>query len=96
MLEAVVRIGLVDDRCCERTARRQHRHFFPVGPQCLARAGRQAIGKHDRIDRTGARSGDAFEFEPAFLEQPIDDAPSEGAVAAAALQRQIDDFSPGG
>src|SRR5262249_45258605 len=31
-----------------------------------------------------------------FLEQPVEHAPRDGAVAAAALQRQIDDFPPGG
>src|SRR5262249_32216612 len=55
--------------------------------------GRQTVGEHDRVYGAGARSGNAFEFEPAFLEQPIEHAPREGAMAAAALQRQIDDFS---
>jgi hypothetical protein len=64
----------------------------PAAP--LSPAGRQTVDKHDGIDGAGARSSDAFEFEPAFLEQTIEHAPGEGAVAAE--QRQIDDFPPGG
>src|SRR6476620_1070768 len=100
MLEAVVRIRLIDDGRRPRTAGRERGHLLPTDPQrlfcALAPAGSQSVGEHDRIDGAGARSGDALEFEPAFLEQAIEHAPGEGAVAAAALQRQIDDFPPGG
>ena len=42
------------------------------------------------IDRAGRRAGNALDLEPPVLEQMIEHAPGEGAVGAAALQRQID------
>src|SRR5262249_52710341 len=62
--------------------------------EALARLVRPAAGKpvgeHHRVDRSRRRAGDAFDRDAAVVEQLIEHPPGEGAVGAAALQRQID------
>ena len=50
----------------------------------------QAVGEGDAVHGAGAGAADAGDLEPAVLEQPVEHAPGEGAVRAAALQRQVD------
>src|SRR5262249_29731943 len=42
------------------------------------------------VHGAGARGADAFERDALVFEQPVEYAPGEGAVGAAALQRQVD------
>ena len=60
-----------------------------VGP-----AAGEPVGEHDRIDRACRGAGNALDLEPAIVEQLVEHAPGEGAVRAAALQRQIDPLAP--
>ena len=50
-----------------------------------------AVDQHRGIHRARRRAGDAVDLEPRLLEQPVEHAPGEGAVRAAALQREIDE-----
>ena len=56
----------------------------------LAAALRQTVGEHDGVDAAGAGRGDAVEADPSVFEQAVEHAPGEGAVTAAALERQVD------
>ena len=56
----------------------------------LSPAAHQSVGQQHGIDRAGRGAGDAFDLEPAVFQQMIEHAPGEGAVRAAALQREID------
>ncbi len=60
-------------------------------PSCAFRAvAHQSVGKHHRVHRPGAGARDRLEIEPLVLEQFVKHAPGEGAVGAAALQREVD------
>ena len=56
-------------------------------------AANPAVGQRDRVHRAGAGAGDRRQLKPPVLQQPIQHAPGEGAVRAAALQRDVDAFS---
>src|SRR6266446_5034078 len=56
----------------------------------LGTAAGESVRQHDRVHRTGRSTGDALDLEPSVLENMIEHAPGEGAVRAAALQRQVD------
>ena len=76
----------------QRQERRGDAHPSPEAlellPRALAAAFRHA-GRHQRrIDRAGARAADRVEFQVRRLQQAVEHAPGEGAVGAAALQRQ--------
>ena len=64
--------------------------LFAICSQCLplsfAAAGGEAIGEHDGVSRSGACSRDTLDLEGLFFEHP----PGESAVAAAALEREVD------
>ena len=47
------------------------------------------IGQHRPVHGAGRGAGDAVDPQPWLLEQPIQHAPGERAMRAAALQRQI-------
>ena len=69
-------------------------HLLPKSPQPVARAlasvERKAIGEHDGVYAAGAGGGNAVEADALVFQQAIEHAPGEGAVTAAALERQID------
>ena len=44
----------------------------------------------DGVHRARRRAGDAVEVKPRLLEQPVEHAPGEGTVRAAALQAEVD------
>ena len=44
------------------------------------------------VHRAGRGGGDALDLDVVVLEQPVERAPGEGAVRAAALQREVDDL----
>ena len=54
----------------------------------------QAVGEHHGVDRAGRGAGNALDGKPPVLEQMIEHAPGEGAVRAAALQREVDALLP--
>jgi len=66
---------------------------LPISSQCLpcplATAGGEAIGEHDGINCSGARSGDPVEIEGLFFEQAVEHTPGESAVAATTLECQV-------
>ena len=49
-----------------------------------------AVGQHRGVHGTGRGAGDAVDPQPWLFEQPVEHAPGEGAVRAAALQREVD------
>src|SRR5215203_2205844 len=49
-----------------------------------------AVDEHDGVHRAGAGAGDRLDREPPVLDQLVEHAPGEGAVRAAALQRERD------
>jgi hypothetical protein len=49
----------------------------------------EAVRRHRRVHRARRGAGDAVDFEPGLLQQPVDRAPGEGAMCAAALQREV-------
>ena len=67
---------------------------MPIPPQCfpcsLAAAGGKTIREHDGVSRASTRSGDTLEMDGFFFEQAVEHTPGESAVAAAALEREID------
>ncbi len=71
-------------------------HRAPEIGEPLARFVRSATGEavrqHDRVHRAGRRAGDALDAAAAVHEQLIEHAPGEGAVGAAALQREVERF----
>ena len=60
------------------------------GARAVAPAGVEAADQHRRIQRTGAGAGDGGEAQTVGLEQAVEHAPGEGAVRAAALQREVE------
>ena len=66
--------------------------FSPINsqgfPRPLTAASGQTVGEYHVVDRTGARSDDAFERESFFLKQAIEHAPRKRAVATATLERE--------
>ena len=94
LIEAEIRVHLIEDGRRDEARRGDLRHLLPEIPQSFACAfaavERKPVGEHDRIDAAGAGRRDAVEADPVVFENPIEHAPGEGAVAAAALQRQID------
>jgi hypothetical protein len=66
----------------------------PEARQLFERAGRAVLDQsgrdQDGVDRAGAGAADGAERQAALLKQAIQRAPGEGAVRAAALQRQIE------
>ena len=73
-------------------------HRAPEIGEPLARlvgsAAGEPVGQHDRVDRSRRSAGNTLDLETAVVEQLVEDAPGEGAVRAAALQREIDGFAP--
>ena len=67
----------------------------PEGLERLARAGGpallMAVDQHRRVHRPRRRAGDAVDLEPGLFQKAIENAPGEGAMRAAALQRHIDE-----
>ena len=61
-------------------------------PSPLTAAGGQTVSEYHGVDRTGARSGDAFERESFFLKQAIEHTPRKRAVATPTLEREINDL----
>src|SRR6516162_6801680 len=80
----------------ERSTRPEIGHFLPIRSQCFfcpfAASSSKAIGEHNSVDCTGARSRDAVEMELFFLEHAVEHAPSKSAVAAATLECQVYNF----
>ena len=50
----------------------------------------QAVGKHGGVHGAGAGRDHALEGQIVLVEQPVEHAPGEGAVRAAALQSEVD------
>jgi hypothetical protein len=49
-----------------------------------------AIDQHRGVHRAGGRPGNAVDSQPLLLEEPVQHAPGERPVGAAALKRKID------
>lgn len=47
------------------------------------------MGEHDGVHGAGTRRADAVDREPRLLQEPVQDAPGEGAMGTPALQRKI-------
>ena len=66
----------------------------PEALHAVTRAGAaalaQAEGEDGGIDGAGRGAGHAFEIQPILIQQPLQHAPGEGAMGAAALQGQVD------
>ena len=94
LIEAEIRVHLIQEGRRDEARGSHLGHLLPESLQPFARAlaavERQAVGEHDGIDAAGAGRGDAVEADALVFQQAIEHAPSEGAVAAAALERQID------
>jgi GAF domain-containing protein len=60
-------------------------HELLLGPAAC-----QPVRQHDGVHRAGRGTGDALDLDPRVLEHMIEHTPGEGAVRAAALQRQVD------
>jgi len=69
---------------------------FELGARPLGAALQVAGGQGDRIDGAGAGAADAVDLERPAFQEAVEHAPGEGAVGAAALQREIDRPRPGG
>ena len=69
-------------------------HGLPDAAQLGARrppvAAEQTGRERDGVDGAGTRRADPADLELLVLEQPIEHAPGEGAVRAAALKSKID------
>jgi hypothetical protein len=52
----------------------------------------QPVGHRDGVHRAGAGAADRIEGEARLLQEPVEDAPGEGAERAAALQREAQRF----
>ncbi len=59
-----------------------------VAPRLRPATGDQAGRHHDGVDRPGIRAADGVDDEIVLLQQPVEDAPGEGAERAAALECQ--------
>ncbi len=59
-----------------------------VAPRLRPATGDQAGRHHDGVDRPGIRAADGVDDEVVLLQQPVEDAPGEGAERAAALECQ--------
>ncbi len=62
-------------------------------PRVLGAAAREAVGDERRVDRARRGPGDALDLEPAVGQNLVEHAPGEGAVCAAALQREVDSLA---
>ena len=49
------------------------------------------VGQHRGVHGAGRGPGNAVDLEPRLFEQAIEHAPGEGAMRAAALEREIDE-----
>ena len=83
----------VEDRA--RRRRRRGRRGAARRVEPLAGAGvaaeHPAVLERGGVHRAGGGGGDAFDLDVVLLEQAVERAPGEGAVRAAALQREVDD-----
>src|SRR5581483_11575717 len=86
----------IHDPALDRAQAAVERNRAPEFLHCLARALAAAFvvtaRERDRIHRTRARASNAFKRETLVFQEPVEHAPGEGAVRAAALQGQVDDF----
>ena len=86
----------LDRAAAQGAEQRRVRHALPEllerDPRLRGPAFGQPVGHHYRVHRAGGGAGDAVEHQPAFLEQPVEDAPGECAVGAAALQSEVDRY----
>ena len=78
----------------ERAEPRRLRHALPEGGERRAcsfgAAIGVAVGQHGGVHGAGRGAGDAVDLEPRLFQQPVEHAPGEGAVRAAALQGEVD------
>jgi hypothetical protein len=85
---------------CRRAEARRLGHGAPEGLERRLRAVDAAVfhaaGHHRRVHRAGRRAGDAVDLQPRLLDQPVEHAPGERPVRAAALQGQVDQQRFGG
>ena len=93
-VEAVVLRHAVEQRGLQRRGGGGMRDAAPeVGERpagAVASALGKAVGQHRGVHGAGAGRGDALDVDAAVLHQLVEHAPGEGAVRAAALQREVD------
>ena len=69
-------------------------HALPVGVERCACARGSTLGpavrEHCGVHGARRRAGDGLDLQPRLLEQPVEHAPGEGAMRAAALQGEVD------
>jgi len=84
----------VERAALERAELRRVRSLAPEGLERLARAvdaaARMPVHQHRRVHRAGGGARHALDLQPGFLEDAVEHAPGEGAMGAAALQREVD------
>src|SRR6185437_7838645 len=61
-----------------------------LGARALGAALEVALRQHRGVDGASAGAADALDAELPVLEQAVEHAPGEGAMRAAALERQVD------
>ena len=85
----------VERRALERAELRRFRDAAPIGverrPRALGAALHEAADQHGGVHRAGGRAGDRLDLQPRLFEQPVEHAPGERAMRAAALQREVDE-----
>ena len=78
----------------EACVAREVADILPILPQVQSRlrgtTAVQPIGENPGIHGAGTGAADAHDFEAGLLQQPIEDAPCESAMRAAALQCERD------
>ena len=93
MLEPMVAGGPVVPRGLQTAPLCQARDPLPEvrerGRRARAPTDGETVGEHDRVHSAGTGRADAVDLEPRLLHEPVEHAPGEGAMGAAALQREI-------
>src|SRR4029079_11070954 len=59
-------------------------------PRAVDAAANEAVGQRDRIHGAGAGAGHRWHVDADILQQPVEHAPGESPMRAAALQRDVD------
>jgi hypothetical protein len=98
--ERVIGADAVEPARLQRREDRRPTDALPEGGKrrlgAIAASGRKPVGEDGCVHRARAGRGNPLDLDPLLLEQPVEHAPGEGAMGAAALQRQVDRFRRGG
>ena len=95
MVERPASHGDIERRALERAEGGGAGDATPEGLERLPRALPPSLGvaggEHRGVHRAGGGAGDGLDLEPGFLKQAVEHAPGIGAVAAAALQGEVNE-----